>query len=227
MAWALTGCRFGNLTEYLEKEEEEKVFDGYYESEPQKLTFCAETNEDSFCNEVNTNQIPSYISSILSNPVAFLFDPEQDGASYFFNPEGDGSALTVSFDPETLQFSYLGYSDPQILWEDSNCTSQFFFQVDGSISQQDQDSEHSSGYPTSGRAEIKLQSLTTFDGDCVSSLTEMLQCYEDISYCGDEEYNETTQESVQAIFNPFIEAEVLDTDEIDQITSLGYEVSYQ
>jgi hypothetical protein len=83
-----SGCRFGN---YEDRAPQSTTgtdgISGYYETLPQKLTFCAGTTQGSKCAETTANSVPMDVAGVLTNPTALIMLDEHSGEGVFVNPK--------------------------------------------------------------------------------------------------------------------------------------------
>ena len=224
ISWLFTGCRFGNN---IERPSNPDTISGYYQTQPQTLQFCA-THTTTKCNEVITNQIPQLISQVMSNPVALVMQDLSTGDAVLVAPKGDGSALPVIVTPKnTLELNRSTRSS--VLWDDRDCTFKIYVIEAGALTKESTPITVGGGLPLSGRVQLDVQILTAFDAKCKASLDKMASCYQDKDTCGGstDADNKSLQGSVQDLFNPYIEAKVMQVSDIPYISATGYEVLYK
>lgn len=224
LSWMLSGCRFGNNVVTPENPD---PITGYYQTQPQSLQFCVTfTSSATECRNVSTNQVPSLISQVLTQPVALQVTDPNHGEALFFDPFGNGTALPISIDLSNLELSYLGYGNPTPLWSDENCTSQLFIESEGAITKTDP--TEVSGLTTKGRIGLSIEVFEIYQGSCTNDLLEIEDCYSDANQCNGSTSSENAalQESVQNYFNPYIESGAMSSDDISDVSSLGYSVNY-
>lgn len=220
----LTGCRLGNHVEQLSQTD--KV-SGYYETQPQTLKFCA-THGSVDCKPATTNKIPGLLSQIFSNPVALILQNPSTGRAAFTRPKGDGSALPVYLGSDG-RLSYLVSTSPQIIWKDRACTGQLFLAESGKILKDTGPYTSGTSLPLSGRIQLQVQVINSFDGNCGPTLTALYRCYLSASQCGGTSpgENQQQQQEVQDLFGPYIDAGAMAPADIPNTSYLAYEVFYQ
>jgi hypothetical protein len=224
----LPGCRLGNRVEIVEDPDKTS---GYYLLQPEKLRFCS-TVDNTDCKESPISSVPRFVGQVLTDPVALIMTDLASGAAALTSPTGDGR---TSLPIQVLKDNSLYLSSmtrPEILWRDEKCTSRLYVEMTGKIT-----AETSALVTLStgkkvqpkGRILLKLTLVEAFEGDCESTLQELRNCYLDVNQCGEgsSSANQTAQNSVKALFNPYIEAKVLTDSEIPTLSNLAYEVSYE
>src|SRR4051812_15580897 len=81
---ALSGCRFGNHTEY--QNDGTPSLEGLYGTEAQTLTFCAGLASGTVCKDAATNLIPPLVSATMTNPIYLNLGTSNVGLGEFVNP---------------------------------------------------------------------------------------------------------------------------------------------
>jgi hypothetical protein len=224
-SWALTGCRVGNHTEQPESPDKTS---GYYETQPQSLTYCG-THGQTSCADASTNHIPDTVSQVMSNPVALILRDLDTGQAAFASAYGDGrSALPIYVDTATGNLSFIGNTTPSVVWRDKGCTESVYIEQGGVVTKATA-AKMSGKLRIVGRIAVKIQLITTFDGDCAQTMQVMAACYADFTQCGgtDATDNRNLQAAVQETFQPYIDAGTMTGADIATTSSLAYQVSYE
>lgn len=226
LAGLMTGCRFGNN---VEQPGNADTITGYYETQAQAMSFCASLTGGSglLCAAVSTEQIPSMIGQIVTNPVALQLVDPSTGDAYLFAPGGSGSALPTHVDIATRKIDFVGAASPVTHWEDPSCTSQLYLEQLGQVSNGPQGNVQ--GYTTAGRLQLTTGVYYFYSGTCAQSWQEIRDCYGDAGLCGGANATENLaiQENVQALLDPYLDSSLITLSDIPSIEVLGYEVSYQ
>lgn len=227
LSWALSGCRLGNHVE--EGPTPPPSLTGYYETAPQQLTFCTTLKPDAntVCNEVSVNLVPGLISSVMGNPIAFQIMNDETGEARFFYPFGSGYTMPVYVNKDTKELSYIGSTQTEVLWIDPACTTQLYLEEKGMVNTGASNTVQ--GLTTVGRIALDIKVYSTYEGTCDDSLLDMENCFFDSNQCGgaDATENGVLQTAVQNMYNPYIQAGVIKAEDISNISSLGYTVSYK
>lgn len=220
---SLIGCRLGNRVEYPPNPDQ---ISGYYSTAAQFMKLCINA-EETRCTEVSAHQAPPEIAAVMTDPVALILKDPSTGRASWVGTDGQNYSLPVTVGSDQ-SLSFLGSSAPQVLWADEKCTSQLWLEEKGGLNSADKGKAWGKS-TLSGRAELDVQVIRIFDGDCKASLKEMQICYQDSTQCGgsSDEENTAYQEYIKSIFDRHIEEGLLTAEEIPSITQIGYQVFYQ
>lgn len=218
-----SGCRLGN---HVEAQPSPAQVSGYFQSQPQSLTFST-THTTSQQVSAPVNQIPSQVSFVMTNPVAFILDDAASGASYLAASDGSGYALPIYYDAGEV-LSYVGSTSPQILWEDPACTTLLQVEESGKLTRF-ASSQEFLGFPTVGRASVTIRITRVIEGTCGPTMTALANCYGDVDQCGGSSpaENADLQESVVSFFTPYITAGTMTAADIPNVQGMAYEARYE
>jgi hypothetical protein len=234
LLFAATGCRLGNAVTGGAVSD---GMTGYYDSAPQKLTFCATVSSTETCADAPAIQVPAQITSqitaSLPNPVAFLLSDPTNDSGVLLSPTGTGLELPMEIDPTSLTLGILGpvTSGPAFL--DEGCQQEIYLQGDGQIVKGPGDVEpnpNGGTLQTLGRITLDVKVSYTISGTtCTASLQNLANCYANAADCGgtSSDQNSATQAQYQALFNPYVTANVLTAAGIANLSAFGYEIRYQ
>ncbi len=218
-----TGCRFGN---YVEAQPSEPQVSGYFQSQPQSLTFYT-THTTSQQTSAPVNQIPAQVALVMTNPVAFILDDPATGASYLAASDASGYALPIYYDPgEAL--SYVGSTSPQVLWEDAACTTMLQVEESGQLTRFTSP-QVLGDFQTVGRVRATIRITRVIEGTCAATLTALANCYGDLAQCGGSSPSENAalQASVIDFFAPYITAGTMTAADIPNVQGMAYEARYE
>jgi hypothetical protein len=228
------GCRIGNYSSTSGSTQPDGVT-GYYDANPQSLTFCAATSAATTCKDAVTSKIPTEISGEITNPLALILEDASTGEAAMTAATGSGQAALPIYvdttDDTTLSFSY-AYS-PQTLWSSAGCTTRQYLDEQGSIvrGQGHLVAGTKSGM-TVGSLTLDVQVIRSFDstdGSCAADQQVMSDCYQNVSQCGgaDASDNQARQDYVRELFETYIQAGAMTATDIATVTQVAYGVHYQ
>jgi hypothetical protein len=223
------GCRFGNHVEQATPSEGTVAsYDGYYGLAPQRLTFCAD-HSSTECAPAAANLIPDMLTSVFTNPVILVQDTEDPSLSWFVSNDENQYSLPTWIGEDLSTISYSGSTTPATLWDDPACTSTLFIDELGERTDEGQGETAVTGEPLSGRIELTVTVIRTFDGDCGSSLAAIQACFDDSTTCGggSAEEDAAYQADLQALFGPYIDNGTMTGEDIPLLKSIAYEVKYE
>lgn len=225
MAPALSGCRFGNHIEQAKQ----KLTITYYETAPQLLEFCADVQDaaGTHCVPAATNLIPSDVALTFTNPVALLQDNETLDAA-FAGLQQSGYQLPTNIDANG-GVSYLGFTPASVLWDTNACSTRLSVEETGKTVASSGPFTSGSKLTLSGRLQLTVSVIRTFDGDCAKSLKKMYECYLGINQCGgsSDSSNQQLQNFVKEVFDDWIRAGAMTAADIMTAGKVAYKVSYQ
>ncbi|MGK5086086.1 hypothetical protein WDW86_00875 [Bdellovibrionota bacterium FG-2] len=230
-ALSLTSCRFGNqVVKPPGTQAAAEALEGFFETDPQSLKVCA-TTETTKCADISTTRLPDMVGSVLSNPVYFQIKYPDTGESFFQDPFGNGAKLPIYVDNKGT-LSFLGGTPAEVLWTDTACTTKMFVEENGQLSFATETRIVTKGeyaLRMSGRIDLKIQVIITFDGECKDTLQAMYNCYDNADQCGasTDADNKDRHTVVQSRFNYYIKQGVMAPQDILTLSNLAYDVSYQ
>lgn len=221
-----SSCRFGNR---VEVGQDPDTYSGYYETQAQTLAFCAVKgpSSDTVCASQATNLVPAEIATVFTNPLAFIAKDLQAGDGYFVGLSAGNPSLQIFFNPDRT-LSFVGSSSPAVAWIDPVCTTRIYLEEEGSLTQA---GPYSSGASVklSGRLNLTLSFIRSFDGDCAPTLKSMYDCYLQTNQCPGSSTAEQEEWRDQArfYFDDTIRSGAMVSADIQAVSRLGYEVVYQ
>ena len=222
-----SSCRIGNRVE--NPPAAPTSASGFYETAPTALRFCVQLTSESTerCHDASTNQVPSLISSIMSNPVIFYIVDSASGQAVFSDYTATSAQIPIYFDKSSRQLSYLGRSSPTPLPWDSECTRQLYLEESGEV--QEGPSKKINERETRGHLSVDIEVSYGFAGNCTSALSSLSACYQDQAKCGGESAldNEDLHFYAQEIIGDYITQGILAPTEIPLVSGTGYRVSYR
>ena len=239
-----TGCRLGNQ---VVNPPNPDPYTGYYETQPRTLAFCSmhpdNVNPTEICKSTTTDFIPTFVNAAMTNPLAFGALSQPTGtthgtaALYPYNLNKD-VALPVDFDTN-FNLNFNGQTLPSTLFVNNDgCTIQLVLSEQGAVTRYPSVKTVTVaglGLPTQGSVTLTTTVLYQLAGNCGQTLALMQSCYGDTTKCGasDPDPNLVTQENVDRhaycvdMFQPYIDAQAMTSDDIPKVQYFGYEVSYQ
>jgi hypothetical protein len=224
---SMSGCRFGNRVENADPVTDEIT--GYYETQAQSLQFCVTTNNNgTVCQSAPANQTPATVSSVMTDPVGLALQDESTGYSYLVaNANSSNNSAIPIYADKSGEVSFVGNTTADTLFQDDQCTGQLFIEEEGSFKRVNPYSFQ--GFTTYGRLSVNISMITEVRGTCAASLQAMQNCYNDVNQCGMSTLAENASEQayVQGVFGPYIQAGVMTSADILNVTDLAYEVLYQ
>jgi len=239
-----SACRFGSRVEGGEPPSgggsggggtgaQTEKWSGYYEAEARTLEFCVlhEKDPDPSCIEISPSEnIPSMISSIITNPSGFLvLDESKSLGAIFsntFDPQVDPYIpTTINFGNGALNVD--AYTDPSTVFVDPACVYGRFVKGDGNLAQGG--SGTINGIKTRGVLNLDLSVVTLTEGDCKPTLELMAACYQNENDCGGSSIDDNLrlQRRVQLYFGEYINSGALDPADIPGVQGMAYGVSYR
>lgn len=241
LGWALTGCigdiRLGN---HVERGPNADEVTGYYETEAQSVTFCAELSELD-CVPGKVSSIPKATTERLTNPLALKLLDYKTREAALYNPDVASPAYYPVFAENEGKIHQSGSYQKHILWlDEQDCTSQESLVVDGTIHKNQGPYHSGTTHPLSGRLELKVQLIRNFSGECTSALTKAIQCRNDAGKCRQEPAdfpagydpalyvpNQDMQRFYADLFAPYIDAGLITEAQIPSLKTIAYEVRYK
>ena len=220
----MTGCRIGN---HIQEAEVIDSYSGYYLTEIKELTFTATTTQSVRAPSPVSN-VPSDLSSVLTNPVAIILQDSASGRANIESKDGKQTLPTTISKDFTLFMD--GSSSSKTLWEDPSCQTYLELQELGQIiKSNDPLSLQGNSLPLSGRIQLKVQITNVIHGNCTATLQTLLNCYQDANHCGADSTadNESIQSGLIAFFKPWIDSQAFLPTEIPNLISYGYEAVYE
>ncbi len=228
---SLSGCRVGNHVEpssqAVAQSNPDKI-SGYYETQPQHLNYCATVAGQVTCSETTVNNIPAEIAKVMTNPVILVMSDLNSGAAEIVDTKTNRSYLPVTaLEDGTL--SMIGMGNPGSFFGSTECFSQLFVKEVGSFNKNQGSGRMFGDHEISGRIQLSIKIVETLQGNCTDWLTALRDCYADETKCGGKTPAEDadTQNQIQSIFGPYIDAQALTIDQIPDLSVMTYEVVYE
>jgi hypothetical protein len=224
---AASGCKFGNK----EVDVVQAIgggLSGFYETAPQQITFYSTHQNSTVSKPGLINQIPTNVSSVLSDPIMVL---QNNGDYQISSPTNPGDGYVLNYD-QTANNQISGIEPPTssaiFTWADPNCLISEETSINGNIDPGGTPLVISYPQPEAGRVTLVYQYLQTIVGCSAADLQLFANCYSDSTQCGsDPTTNLTRQSNVQALFGPYVAADVMASTDIAAVSSIGYEIQYQ
>lgn len=230
IAWTLTGCVFGN---HIIPATNPDTISGYYSTQAQTLKFFTTVNGQDASADAPVTQIPSSVSAILTNPLWVQLQDPSTGAAQMSSPSDPSQYLAVDFQSDNQTFGINGSYNPATLWTNPGCTIQEYIEVTGRI-EPPGDAPSSmaflgTSYEIAGQVSMDVWIEQRISGNCAWSLQAVSACYQDVSQCGGatSQDNQASQEYVQQLFSPYVQAGILTAQDIQTVSDIAFQISYQ
>ena len=233
LSWAVTGCRLGN---HVENQPQEPSHIKFYATTSQTFALSASyipqaTPEDGLQVKQDTaplDEIPSFIQQIMSDPVAFFFDPQNqnEGAVLSYKWQKGDPGIPVTYDAN-MNFGAPAQSRAYDWTVDGyHCTRTLSEEVkDGLIvaapAPYQVTVDANQKLTVSGKLELTYTRVDSFDGNCAPLLQYAADCLSRRIACKPD-----TLALFEDIFDPFVNR-VLTIDDIATVSSVSYSVSYK
>lgn len=243
MSWMLTGCRFGNNVEEdsgggetTQPTPPSDQVSGFYVTVPRNLQYCvqfSDPNKKASCVSSSVHLIPSFITEVIVNPVAFAALDYEEGRfalfDYDYPDQSNIPYFEIFADKGAKTMSYLGETGKMSFWDQAKdqCTLNRRLALEGSYSFEDRGAEVN-GKTIGGKMDLQIN-VGDFFEFCDASLSEMAVCYEDQNKCfpGNQTVARRRYQTVRSLFEPFVESGAIHPSEIAEIEFTLYEVQYE
>ena len=232
LSWMTSGCRFGNRTEtQAGSSSNSDPYSGYYVTAPKSLSFLV-TTTSTVQKSADVSQIPSEISTYLTNPVALVVTNLNTGKAVITSPamlnSDQGTSLPINLKSD-LSLSFHGQSTSAELWTDTACQSYLDFQESGKVTQNTNIQGPSGNtLALSGQLQLTFKITNYLSGDCTATLQFFANCYQDSTQCegSTSDQNLRIQAAIQDTFAPYIDSGAMNFSDFPSVTSYGYEAAY-
>jgi len=235
LSWMLTGCRFGNHTVNAPPTAAYDGYDGFYDLNIKSLLFSVKLNGTSVPDaNGSVNLLPTMLSSVLGEPVAFFHDPTSN-QDVFANPATGGTQVLPTASTGTANglggISYQGQTATQTLWLDPACTEQLSVDEEGTYSEYSAPVTEA-GLKVQGSISMNITVVTTFGGNCAASLAAMRTCLDDVTQCAgtDASTDQGNQTFVKSLLGAYLPAPsglgIITEDQIQLLQSVSYTAKY-
>ena len=221
----LSGCRIGN-NQVTTTTTGGDTISGYYETLPQSLSLSVTTGTQTTTKSVTTNFMPSWLTTVMTDPLAIVIQNPVNGQGLITNQAGtNGFSIFVTGANTSLAYSE-NYTTPWM----TNCTENDSGVRQGSYTQYGTGAKQVAGVSSLGRVSMSITNTFGWTGtDCPSLATIFYNCFLNQDNCWDttavDRENDNT--GLHSIYDPFINSGVMTVDQIKTVTGLSYQVNYQ
>jgi len=233
MSWVMSGCRIGNRTQNTPP----SIVLNFYEMAPQKYSAHVQLKNVSApvtTDNMPISAVPTFLTNLLSNPIGIQVDSSQ-GRAALFNPaaapdsSGNVSSMGVNYNVSNNTYSMESTADEAF---NTNCSLNETLSATGAVNSTDSGTSIGK-YSIAGHNQLVVKMDNDFTaataGGCDSTMTVIMNCYNDATQCQQTTTNDNLalQGFFQDLFAPYIQSNLITSNQIQDVTSMGFQLNYQ
>lgn len=226
-----SGCRLGN---HVEPWTDPDQTSGLYQTVPSGYSQCI-TARNTYCGDRPSAEIPSWASSILTQPTRVLLEDvdakEITLSSPYASNSGKLPLILDQVNSSTMSFYQLMNTRLTPFWrEQTDCTMRLYLEIDGSLTRHESTLNVGTRVVhTVGNIGAHIKAVRSIDGPgCPEILKTMLACSQDVTQCQGEgpRQNEELQTTAKAFFSTFSGIPGVPSDALGSLSLISYDIHY-